>query len=186
MSCCVQCASCVASTVALNVTYLISVWLVPPRLSGCRFSSLVVVSVLAASPNGSKTKQNETNQNKNTQQVRFSICVILLSVVIFYEYITTPKAMHTHTDTHTQTDTHTCMHICQCKCVSAWLHRCHQFYLTSVPFRITRFNVSLKCVNELTIRGSQAPLSPPTHSHLCTARVWGHKLGTIHTNNDRP
>lgn len=63
------------------------------------------------------------------------------------------------------------MHICQCKCDSAWLHRCHQFYLTSAPFRITRFNVSLKCVNELTIRGSQAPLSPPTHTHTYAQHV---------------
>lgn len=77
----------------------------------------------------------------------------------------------THRHTNTQTDTHTCMHICQCKCVSAWLHRCHQFYLTSALFRITRFNVSLKCVNELTIRGSQAPLSPTTHTHTYAQHV---------------
>lgn len=120
------------------------------------------VSWLSRCSHENKTKQNETNQNKNTQQVRFSICVILLSVVIFYEYITTPKAMHRHTRTHT------CMHICQCKCVSAWLHRCHQFYLTSAPFRITRFNVFLKCVNELTIRASEAPLRPSLSPYALT------------------
>lgn len=95
----------------------------------------------------------------------------------------------THTRTYTYTQAYTCTHIWQCKCVSAWLHRCHQFYLTSAPFRITRFNVSLKCVNELTIWGSQSPISPTqthTHTHLCTEHMWGHKLWTIHINNDRP
>lgn len=66
-----------------------------------------------------QTKQNETDENKNTQQVRFSICVILLSVVIFYEYITTPKAMDKHTLSHTHACTFVNVNVSQLGCTAA-------------------------------------------------------------------
>lgn len=96
----------VASTVALNVTYSICVWLVPPPQPSVWLSFFQSRGCLDArlKTKQKRTEPNKTNQNKNTthnvQQVRFSICVILLSVVVFYEYITTPTTPCTHTHAH--------------------------------------------------------------------------------------